>query len=446
MNFQKRLLRILIVDDMAAIHDDFRKVLIRQSDSTFEQTKNLIFADVADVQVDDTKAKFALQEFPHYQIDSAYQGQEALAMIQKACAAGEPYALAFVDIRMPPGWDGIETIKQIWQVDKQIQIVICTAYSDYSLENMYHELGDSENYLILKKPFDPVEIFQLALALTRKWEYKQQLLNQIDLLETTVHERTLDLVKAKEAAEQANTAKNEFLRNMSHELRTPLTGIYGFAQIMANRKLNADQQKEFLDVIISNSNHITQMINDMFYLATIETGEFAIEPNPQNIDLKALILNVKKMFDSQMDEKQLQFNIDIDSTLTNKISVDPELLTKVLYHLLSNAIKFSFDNGNITIHASPIGNEQFQIEVTDTGIGISKEDVSKLFTKMQQLDTGRGKQYEGIGLGLVLVRHVIEAQGGKVGFKNNNGQGSTFYIELPMHEKSEPREKATQPT
>src|SRR5262249_8668451 len=124
------------------------------------------------------------------EIDSAYQGQEGLALIEEAVKKGKPYAMAFVDVRMPPGWDGVETTSRIWQVCPDLQIVICTAYSDYSWDEMAAKLKGSDRLLILKKPFDMVEVLQLANALTEKWRLHQEVKGKLDHLEKLVEERT----------------------------------------------------------------------------------------------------------------------------------------------------------------------------------------------------------------------------------------------------------------
>lgn len=154
--------RILIVDDNPEIHKDFIKILSKHENRPAITGKDILFGTI--------KKPFELADAPNYQIDSALQGQEALELVRVALSRGEPYALAFIDMRMPPGWNGIETIKKIWNVDSTIQMVICSAYSDHSWEEITQELGGSENFLILKKPFEMIEISQLAAALTKKWE------------------------------------------------------------------------------------------------------------------------------------------------------------------------------------------------------------------------------------------------------------------------------------
>lgn len=187
--------RILLVDDNPAIHEDFRKVLVKNDDAVLESAHNALFGKSQDVL--DKTVELA------YTIDSAYQGQEALEMVRKSINTDQPYALAFIDIRMPPGWDGIVTIKKLWEVDPELQIVICSAHSDYSWDDMSKELSCSDNFLVLKKPFDIIEIRQLALSLTKKWELKKQVQYQIENLQTLVNERTADLKETNNKLEES---------------------------------------------------------------------------------------------------------------------------------------------------------------------------------------------------------------------------------------------------
>ena len=125
-----------------------------------------------------------------FEMDSAYQGDEGVRMVGKQVEGGLPYAMAFVDVRMPPGWDGIETSARIWEVDPDVQIVICTAYSEYSWDEMVDKLGHTDRLVILKKPFDAVEVLQLASAFTEKWRLHQEARHQLEHLERLVRERT----------------------------------------------------------------------------------------------------------------------------------------------------------------------------------------------------------------------------------------------------------------
>jgi len=173
--------RILVIDDNPSIHEDFRKVLSPKRDSALEEAEASIFGAVAGEQT------------VGFVVDSALQGREGLDMVEAALAAQRPYALAFVDVRMPPGWDGIETICRLWNVDPNLQIVICTAYSDYSWEQIIERVGNNDRLLILKKPFDNIEVLQLAHALCKKCHLARAVQQRLCTLDGLVAERTAQI-------------------------------------------------------------------------------------------------------------------------------------------------------------------------------------------------------------------------------------------------------------
>lgn len=179
---EKSQFRIIVIDDNPAIHMDFIKILKTNPPSKLDDLSAGIFGE-----------KNEKEYLPNFEIDVASQGQEGVKRIQEALLQGKRYSLAFVDIRMPPGWDGIETIKHIWELDKNIQIVICTAYSDYSWEETVAHLGKTDNLLILKKPFDNISIRQLACALTTKWQLAEDSRLYTAKLQQQVEDRTLSL-------------------------------------------------------------------------------------------------------------------------------------------------------------------------------------------------------------------------------------------------------------
>lgn len=156
--------RILVIDDNPSIHADFRKILTTPvaADAAFSKVAADLFGEAA-----------ASPARTVFELTSCYQGQEGFEAVRNAVQRGTPFAAAFVDVRMPPGWDGLETIARIWEVDADIQLVICTAYSDYSSEDIARRLGASDRLVILKKPFDVMEVAQLASALTEKWSALQ---------------------------------------------------------------------------------------------------------------------------------------------------------------------------------------------------------------------------------------------------------------------------------
>jgi DNA-binding NtrC family response regulator len=174
--------RILVIDDSPAVHEDFRKVLAgkRASVSRLEAAEAALF---------DEPASSAPQV--EFEVDSAFQGEHGLAKVYHALQEDRPYSLVFLDVRMPPGWSGIEVAPKLWIADPDLQIVICTAYSDYSWEEMFAKIGTSDRMFALKKPFDRMEVLQLAHTLSRKWEFRQGTRLRQKHLEKTLHTRDL---------------------------------------------------------------------------------------------------------------------------------------------------------------------------------------------------------------------------------------------------------------
>lgn len=186
--------RVLVVDDNPSIHDDFRKILGAKTaaQTHLENVETALFG----------RSDFA-PDRAGFRIDSACQGPDALDLVKKAAAEGDPYVLAFIDVRMPPGWDGVETLQKIWRVAPDLQAVICTAFSDYSWDEMNRRLGKTDNLLILKKPFETLEVLQLAHALARKWELERQARSRMDELDQMVRERTAELRASEERFSKA---------------------------------------------------------------------------------------------------------------------------------------------------------------------------------------------------------------------------------------------------
>ncbi len=188
MNQTTKNRRILLIDDTHSIHEDFRKILgniVSETGKKLDELESSLFDAPEVVKAPSANASFELE--------SAFQGQDGWKMVQEAVEKKTPFAMAFVDMRMPPGWDGVETISKIWEIDPDLQVVICTAYSDYSWDEMMEKLGQSDRLLILKKPFDSVEVLQLAHALTEKWDLlrlSKQKLNEMESL-VTVQKKTL---------------------------------------------------------------------------------------------------------------------------------------------------------------------------------------------------------------------------------------------------------------
>ena len=204
--------RILVVDDNQSIHDDFRAILAPDSQSLTDihEEEAAIFGGTTSAPIGETFA-----------VDSAFQGEEALAMARTALDEGWPYAMAFVDMRMPPGWDGVTTIEKLWELCPDLETAICTAYSDHDWHGIIERLGATSQLLILKKPYDNIEILQFATALTEKWNLARAARARETLLKKTVAERTAELAAVNRDLEQ-------FAYVVSCDLKAPLRWPCGF--------------------------------------------------------------------------------------------------------------------------------------------------------------------------------------------------------------------------
>ncbi|HHM04178.1 MAG TPA: EAL domain-containing protein [Gammaproteobacteria bacterium] len=247
--------RILIVDDNESIHQDFRKVLGRPDNediSGLEDLEKDLFGD------EHTPGRFAGEALLDYEVDSAFQGKEALAKVRAAAAEGRPYALLFMDVRMPPGWDGIETISHIWAEFPFTEMVICSAYSDYSWEEIIERLGSSDSLLFLRKPFEAIVVKQMAHSLVKKWSLGNQAREYVANLEREVSQRTEQLKTLLEELK----LKNHELEH--HALHDPLTGLANrvlFSDRLAHRLKTAERDNEHFGVAIMDVNRFKE-IND----------------------------------------------------------------------------------------------------------------------------------------------------------------------------------------
>ncbi|MGI8782696.1 MAG: PAS domain-containing sensor histidine kinase [Acidobacteriota bacterium] len=251
-------------------------------------------------------------------------------------------------------------------------------------------------------------------------------------LNQVLREKNDELKQQNRRVEEANRLKSEFLANMSHELRTPLNGIIGFAELMHDERVGpvSEDHKEFLGDILTSARHLLQLINHVLDLSKVEAGK--MEFRPEKLNLTETIAGVCESLRTLTAGKRIQMVSSVDPSV-DEVTLDPEKLKQVLYNYLTNALKFTPEQGRTNVSALPVGSDCFRIQVEDSGIGIKPEDVPRLFVEFQQLDEGASKKYQGTGLGLALTKRIIEAQGGQVGVTSTPGKGSTFFVLLPRH-------------
>jgi two-component system, NtrC family, sensor kinase len=429
--------RILIVDDNRAIHDDFRKILGQPplQSSALAELEQALFGQAP-----------ARPRPEPFAIDSAYQGQEGQALVREARAAGRPYAVAFVDVRMPPGWDGVETAAQIWDADPEVQIVICTAYSDYSWEDTIDKLGaESERFLILKKPFDHVEVRQLATALTKKWDLGRQARAKLDELEEIVRSRTSAIREAHERLQrelaqrhrveaqlrraQKLEALGRLAAGIAHEINNPLAFVIANMQFVRESletgAADAEVRTALAEACVGGE-RIKQIVRDLKAFA---------QPHDESL----AVVDVRPVVDFSI--KMAAAEIRRRAQLTTQFDEVPAVwaisgrLEQVFVNLLINAA-----------HAIPPGRPQDNqirvavraqgdsvlVEVSDTGVGIPQINLERIFdpfftTKPVGVGTG---------LGLSICHSIVTAFGGELTVESEEGKGSRFRVGLPSAGRS----------
>lgn len=240
----KKYYRVLTVDDTPALHEDYKKILTDTSRSLglLREMESSVFGDTSTFKRNQV-----------FDLVSAFQGEEAVKLVRQAVTDGKAFALAFVDMRMPPGWDGLQTIEELWKVDPTLQIVLCTAYSDNTWEEICRRVGNSDNLAIIKKPFDSIEVYQLCFAMTRKWELARQARHHLDDLNRLIAQRTKDLQIANERL-QMEISEHSRLENQVREPRR----ADGLAQLTMNL---AVQFREHFRTIRSSSQTIASLEN-----------------------------------------------------------------------------------------------------------------------------------------------------------------------------------------
>lgn len=254
---------------------------------------------------------------------------------------------------------------------------------------------------------------------------------EIDLSERKVLEE--ELVISRDIAEASNKAKDVFLANVSHELRTPLNSIIGFSELLVEETAGPmnDKQKKYASIVSSSGTHLLSLINNILDISKSKAGKMKL--HYEKINLKSFMFEVVEFMNVSATRKGVTINLDMDPSI-DTLEIDSGKLKQILYNLIGNATKFSQDNGNVSIRIFKLeSNLEFEIE--DDGIGIKEKDMDKLFKPFSQIEIESDKKYIGTGLGLSLVKNLVELHGGKIWVKSEYGKYSIFGFSIPIEIK-----------
>lgn len=458
--------RILLIDDTPSIHDDFRKILTPTSakHAELDEMEAALFGS----EVKSTQLLFEL--------DSAYGGQEGLGKLVQALQENRPYALAFVDMRMPEGWDGAQTIEHLWQEDPNLQVVVCTAYSDYSWDELLERLHAHDRLLILKKPFDNIEVQQMANTLLTKWDMTERASIQMSHLEHLVDQRTTQFKQASEALQreiderkqlESQLVQSEKLASLgqlaagvAHEINNPigfissnlgaLDGYFKQLQTMLDayreaeaaitssdvlerlgqlrEKVELEFLREDIPLLIKESkdgiNRVGQIVKDLKDFSRVDSNQEWQWANLQQ--------GIESTLNIVANELKYKADVVKEYQTLPDIECLPSQINQVIMNLIVNASQaMGPERGTITLRTGLEG-ETVSIEVADTGSGIEPECLQKIFDPFYTTKPVG----QGTGLGLSLSYGIVKKHRGDISVRSEVGVGTTFRVELPVRQSA----------
>ncbi len=388
--------------------------------------------------VDDQKANIAvldgfLEMQGYSNVVSVTDPREVLQLY----ATFEP-DLILLDLMMPylSGFEVMEILKPLIPSDSFLPILVLTADATADAKQKALSGGASD---FLTKPFDLTEVGLRIKNLLYTRYLIDQLNNQNQILDLKVKERTAELVKtnqelliAKDKAEASDRLKTAFMQNISHEVRTPLNGILGFGALLADPNLDEEDKKSFIPMLEYSSNRLIKTITDYMDISLIVSGN--MEMNKKMFNLNTELQAIKSNYQSRCDSKSIDFYFKIDETEKDfELNSDPEFIRKILSHLLDNAVTFTKE-GSIAV-SHEINDDSIAFFIRDTGAGIAQDAVERVFESFMQEDISTTRGHEGSGLGLSIVKGLLDLLDGKIKLESVKGEGTTVSIYLPVEKK-----------
>jgi signal transduction histidine kinase len=482
--------RILVIDDSPNILQDFRKIL--------RPVKAFIpdaWAEFSQGLFDETFSHGSKEPF---ELDCVDNGMSGCDLVKQAKAHGSPFAVAFLDVRLPNGWDGIETVERLWDEDPGVQVVLCTSYPDFGWSEVLPRLGHRDQLLILRKPFDPIEVWQLSTALTMKWHWTQQARLRVQELEQIVMNRTGQLEETNRCLEQdllrrqavevqlaqvvrdleernlelstvrdhalneihererieiilrhkteelarSNRDLEQFASVAAHDLQEPLHSIQVFLDLLRVKYGSAlgEHGRGYLDRVKRAAGRMQQLIQSLLVYSRVDSQHTAEEP----LALRDVVDDILSDLGARIEGLQAVVQVgELPTVHGNAFQI-----RQLLQNLLGNALKFHQPGVPPVIHISGTiiqdrrhtgsGKPRLlcQIEIHDQGIGIPLEQLDKIFGMFTRLH--RKDEYEGTGIGLAVCKRIVDQCGGAISVRSRLGEGSTFIVTIPTRGESLP--------
>lgn len=341
--------------------------------------------------------------------------------------------MILLDLMMPylNGFEVMAQIRQKLPEDYVFPILVLTA--DITSEAKQRALSEGATDFITK-PFDLTEVGLRIKNMLFSTYLQQQLKNQNQVLEEKVKERTSELLEmnhelilAKEKAEASDRLKTAFIQNISHEIRTPLNGLLGFSNLMADETLTVEEKQKIVPMLHLSGERLVKTIGDYVDIAKIVSGNMDV--NKEAVSVANLMFELLNRYQGVCSEKGLTLNANFPQDPEFTIVSDPVHLRSILWHLLDNAIKFT-TSGSITLMLKEEGSSMV-LKLTDTGIGIKEEEQEKIFDIFMQRDVSTTRRHEGNGLGLSIVKGLLDLLGGRIHMESEVGVGTTVFVTLP---------------
>jgi signal transduction histidine kinase len=429
--------RILVIDDMASIRADFAKIIGGASDATgLAELEQNLFGSTASPRA-----------LPRFELGFASQGLEGIAMANDALVRGEPYAMAFVDVRMPPGLDGVETVIRLWELDPRLEIAICTAYSDYTWQQMLEKLTRPGQFLVLGKPFESTAVRQIAMALTEKWNLARAAERSRDELDRLVQERTRELTEANARLEvqmnerielerrlqhaQKLEALGRLVAGVAHEINNPLSYVLaslGHLDEELERLKNGkgDLGRELCEAVSearAGGKRIQQIVQDLTTFS-----------RPDKSGVENVVLEDVLRFALRMAGPSFPPDTRVEEQIqpVPVVRANPGLLSQVFVNLLANAGRalggVAADRRVLHVAIEPAAPGTVRVSVRDQGVGIPEPLLSSIFDPFFTTQP----QGEGTGLGLYICQGIVQRMGGEIRIESREGVGTVASVSLPL--------------